>query len=62
MIPRLIRKLMAVIWFAEDSFRLMGFGHRVYKTYDPRARVMQRVCYTVLSHLKIRSVMLVLVP
>lgn len=41
--------------FAEDSFRLMGFGHRVYKNYDPRARVMQRVCYSVLSHLKIKS-------
>lgn len=39
----------------KDSFRLMGFGHRVYKTYDPRARVMQRVCYSVLSHLKIKT-------
>ena len=39
---------------AADSFRLMGFGHRVYKNYDPRARIMQRVCYSVLSHLKIK--------
>jgi citrate synthase len=27
-----------------DSFRLMGFGHRVYKSYDPRAKVMKRIC------------------
>jgi len=31
-----------------DSFRLMGFGHRVYKSYDPRARVMQKICEEVL--------------
>jgi citrate synthase len=31
-----------------DSFRLMGFGHRVYKSYDPRAKVMQKVCDEVL--------------
>jgi citrate synthase len=32
-----------------DPFRLMGFGHRVYKNYDPRARVMRETCYEVLS-------------
>src|SRR5215510_12268504 len=32
----------------DDSFRLMGFGHRVYKNYDPRAKVMQRTCHEVL--------------
>jgi citrate synthase len=37
-----------------DSFRLMGFGHRVYKTFDPRARVMRKVCHEVLDHLKIQ--------
>jgi citrate synthase len=31
-----------------DPFRLMGFGHRVYKNYDPRAKVMQRTCHEVL--------------
>jgi citrate synthase len=36
-----------------DPFRLMGFGHRVYKTYDPRARIMQRICDTLLDKLKI---------
>lgn len=34
-----------------DPFRLMGFGHRVYKNYDPRARIMQRTCHEVLGEL-----------
>jgi citrate synthase len=34
-----------------DSFRLMGFGHRVYKNYDPRAKVMRDQCYAVLDEL-----------
>jgi len=32
-----------------DNFRLMGFGHRVYKNYDPRAKVMRETCYEVLE-------------
>ena len=32
-----------------DNFRLMGFGHRVYKNYDPRAKVMQKACHEVLK-------------
>jgi hypothetical protein len=28
----------------DDPFRLMGFGHRVYKNYDPRAKIMQKTC------------------
>ena len=32
-----------------DNFRLMGFGHRVYKNYDPRAKVMQKSCHEVLE-------------
>jgi len=35
----------------DDSFRLMGFGHRVYKNYDPRAKVLQRACKEVLDSL-----------
>jgi len=35
----------------DDPFRLMGFGHRVYKNYDPRARIMQRTCNEVLDAL-----------
>src|ERR671910_860941 len=34
-----------------DSFRLMGFGHRVYKNYDPRAKIMQKTCHEVLAEL-----------
>jgi citrate synthase len=34
-----------------DPFRLMGFGHRVYKNYDPRAKVMREQCYAVLDEL-----------
>ncbi len=36
----------------DDPFRLMGFGHRVYKTYDPRARIMKAMCDKVLKKLK----------
>jgi len=32
-----------------DPFRLMGFGHRVYKTYDPRAKIMKKMCHTILE-------------
>ena len=35
----------------EDPFRLMGFGHRVYKNYDPRAKVMQKIAADVLDQL-----------
>ena len=38
-----------------DPFRLMGFGHRVYKNYDPRAKVMQKICHEVLDHLGIKD-------
>tara|TARA_B100000686_G_C16803844_1_gene988319 strand:+ start:1658 stop:2992 length:1335 start_codon:yes stop_codon:yes gene_type:complete len=32
----------------KDSFRLMGFGHRVYKNYDPRAEIIRKMCHKVL--------------
>lgn len=35
--------------------RLMGFGHRVYKNYDPRARIIQRACHEVLGELGIKD-------
>ncbi len=34
---------------SDDRFRLMGFGHRVYKTYDPRAKIIREVCHDVLA-------------
>jgi citrate synthase len=39
----------------KDNFRLMGFGHRVYKNYDPRAKVMQKTCSEVLSELGVKN-------
>jgi citrate synthase len=38
-----------------SEFRLMGFGHRVYKNYDPRAKVMQQTCHEVLDSLGIKD-------
>src|SRR5436309_15919372 len=32
-----------------SEVRLMGFGHRVYKNYDPRAKIMQKMCHAVLA-------------
>ena len=50
-IPEIIRRSKD----KNDSFRLMGFGHRVYKNYDPRAKVMQETCREVLSELGIKN-------
>ncbi len=36
----------------KDPFKLMGFGHRVYKSYDPRARILKDACYEILSKLE----------
>ncbi len=39
----------------DDPFRLMGFGHRVYKNFDPRAKVMEKTCHEVLDELGVRD-------
>ena len=39
----------------DDPFRLMGFGHRVYKNFDPRARLMRESCHEVLNELEIEN-------
>ena len=39
----------------DDPFRLMGFGHRVYKNYDPRAKVLQQSCHEVLDELGVKN-------
>jgi citrate synthase len=39
----------------KDPFRLMGFGHRVYKSYDPRAQVLKKTCHDVLNELGIKG-------
>lgn len=38
-----------------DAFRLMGFGHRVYKNYDPRAKLMRETCHEVLNALELHD-------
>ncbi len=42
----------------EDSFRLMGFGHRVYKNFDPRAKVIKNYCDVVLEKLNVQDPLL----
>ena len=39
----------------DDPFRLMGFGHRVYKNYDPRAKIMQQTCREVFDELGVQN-------
>ncbi|HEY0900026.1 MAG TPA: citrate/2-methylcitrate synthase, partial [Sphingobacteriaceae bacterium] len=38
-----------------DSFRLMGFGHRVYKNFDPRAKIIKKACDDVLNKLGVND-------
>ncbi|MFQ5487604.1 MAG: citrate synthase [Gammaproteobacteria bacterium] len=44
-----IPKYIAKAKDKNDPFRLMGFGHRVYKNYDPRAKIIREMCYQVLE-------------
>ena len=46
-IPKVIERAKS----KDDSFRLMGFGHRIYKNFDPRSRVIQAQAKKVLAHL-----------
>jgi citrate synthase len=47
-----IRQVIEMAKDKKKNFRLMGFGHRVYKTYDPRAKIMKKMCDMVLGKLK----------
>jgi citrate synthase len=42
----------------DRKYKLMGFGHRVYKNFDPRAKVMQKTCYEVLEQLGVNDPLL----
>lgn len=53
-IPEVIKKAKD----KKDPFRLMGFGHRIYKTYDPRAKIMKEMCYSAIDTLKIKDPLL----
>jgi len=46
-----IGEFIAKVKDKNSSVRLMGFGHRVYKNYDPRAKLMRETCYEVLGEL-----------
>jgi citrate synthase len=50
-----IPKFIARAKDKNDPFRLMGFGHRVYKNYDPRAKIMQQTCHEVLNELGVKN-------
>ncbi|HEY7764105.1 MAG TPA: citrate synthase [Aestuariivirgaceae bacterium] len=53
--PDNIPKYIARAKDKNDPFRLMGFGHRVYKNYDPRAKIMQKTAHEVLNELGIKD-------
>ena len=50
-----MQKFVARAKDKKDNSRLMGFGHRVYKNYDPRATVLKKACMDVLDRLGVRS-------
>ena len=50
-IPEFIEKVKD----KDSHVRLMGFGHRVYKNYDPRAKIMERTCHEVLAEMGIKD-------
>ncbi|VAX17527.1 Citrate synthase (si) [hydrothermal vent metagenome] len=51
--PKNISKFVDKAKDRNDPFRLMGFGHRVYKNYDPRAKIIRQSCLEVLEELKV---------
>ncbi len=53
--PEAIPAFIAKVKDKNSGVRLMGFGHRVYKNYDPRATIMQRTCHEVLKELGIQN-------
>jgi citrate synthase len=56
-----IKECLAKAKDKNDPFRLYGFGHRVYKTFDPRAMIMKEVCDVVLSKIKRKDPLLEIV-
>jgi citrate synthase len=53
--PRNIPDFIAKVKDKNSHMRLMGFGHRVYKNFDPRAKIMQQTCHEVLGELGIKD-------
>ena len=52
-----VKKYVELAKKKDPSFRLMGFGHRVYKNYDPRARLIKTTCDQLLAKLSLRDPM-----
>jgi citrate synthase len=52
---RNIKQFLADVKDKDNHTKLMGFGHRVYKNYDPRAKIIQKACHDVLSELGIKD-------
>ncbi len=52
------KKALAMAKDKEHPFRLMGFGHRVYKNFDPRAKIIKKACDTVLAKLGVKDPLL----
>ncbi len=50
-----IKAFLADVKDKDNHTKLMGFGHRVYKNYDPRAKIMQKACHDVLEELGIKG-------
>jgi citrate synthase len=50
-----VRKFVNLAKDKKSNFRLMGFGHRVYKNFDPRCTIIKNACDKVLSKMKIRD-------
>ncbi len=53
--PERAKEFMEKVKDKNSHVRLMGFGHRVYKNYDPRAKIMQATCHEVLAELGIKD-------
>ncbi len=53
-VPKYIKRAKS----RSDPFRLMGFGHRVYKNHDPRATIIRKACYEVLEELHVSDPMM----
>ena len=53
-----VRKYIEMAKDKKSKFRLMGFGHRVYKNFDPRASIVKEECYRVLKKFKIKDPLL----
>ena len=50
-----IKQFLADVKDKDNHTKLMGFGHRVYKNYDPRAKIIQKACHDVLQELGIKG-------